>query len=275
MANSTSKLKYLLFDVESIADGQLISRTKYSGRGLSSDQAIAMFRQELLDESGKDFIPFTYHLPIAVVIAKIREDFSLMEIVSLDEPAHRPEQIAKAFWLGWERYAHPTWVTFNGRSFDIPLMELAAYRYGISVPAWFNIYDRTYSQNRNRYNLEAHLDLHEILTNFGSTWFRGGLNLAAALVDKPGKIDVQGDMVLDMYRQGKLHEISEYCRCDVLDTYFVFLRLQVLMGRITGEVEGELVAQTRRMLEEQSDKHLGYRSYLQAWENPDISPASM
>jgi predicted PolB exonuclease-like 3'-5' exonuclease len=233
-----------------------------------------MFRQELLDESGKDFIPFTYHLPIAVVIAKIREDFSLMEIVSLDEPAHRPEQIAKAFWLGWERYAHPTWVTFNGRSFDIPLMELAAYRYGISVPAWFNIHDRTYSQNRNRYNLEAHLDLHEILTNFGSTWFRGGLNLAAALVNKPGKIDVQGDMVLDMYRQGKMHEISEYCRCDVLDTYFVFLRLQVLMGRITGEVEGELVAQTRRMLEEQSDKHLGYRSYLQAWENPDISPAS-
>jgi hypothetical protein len=47
------------------------------------------------------------------------------------------------------------------------------------------------------------------------------------------------------------------------------------MGRITGEVEGELVAQTRRMLEEQSDKHLGYRSYLQAWANPDISPASM
>jgi predicted PolB exonuclease-like 3'-5' exonuclease len=275
MANNTSKLKYLLFDVESIADGQLISRTKYSGRGLSSDQAISMFRQELLDENGKDFIPFTYHLPVALVIAKIREDFSLVEIVSLDEPAHRPEQIAKAFWLGWERYAHPTWVTFNGRSFDIPLMELAAYRYGISVPAWFNIYDRTYSQNRNRYNLEAHLDLHEILTNFGSTWFRGGLNLAAALVNKPGKIDVQGDMVLDLHRQGKHHEISEYCRCDVLDTYFVFLRLQVLMGRITSDIENELVAQTRRMLEEQSDKHLGYRTYLQAWENPNISPAGL
>jgi predicted PolB exonuclease-like 3'-5' exonuclease len=275
MANNTSKLKYLLFDVESIADGQLISRTKYSGRGLSSDQAISMFRQELLDENGKDFIPFTYHLPVALVIAKIREDFSLVEIVSLDEPAHRPEQIAKAFWLGWERYAHPTWVTFNGRSFDIPLMELAAYRYGISVPAWFNIYDRTYSQNRNRYNLEAHLDLHEILTNFGSTWFRGGLNLAAALVNKPGKIDVQGDMVLDLHRQGKHHEISEYCRCDVLDTYFVFLRLQVLMGRITSDIENELVAQTRRMLEEQSDKHLGYRTYLQAWENPNLSPAGL
>jgi predicted PolB exonuclease-like 3'-5' exonuclease len=272
MANPTNKLKYLLFDVESIADGQMIARTKYPGKGMDSEQAIAMFRQELLDESGKDFIPFTYHLPVALVIAKIRDDFSLAEIVSLDEPAHRPEQITKAFWLGWERYAHPTWVTFNGRSFDLPLMELSAYRFGISVPAWFNIYDRTYSQNRNRYNLESHLDLHEILTNFGSTWFRGGLNLAAALVNKPGKIDVQGDMVLELHRQGKLHEISEYCRCDVLDTYFVFLRLQVLMGRISSEIEAELVAQVRRMLERDADKHLGYRAYLQAWDGSCGSP---
>jgi len=73
-------------------------------------------------------------------------------------------------------------------------------------------------------------------------------------------------MVLDLYKQGKLTEISEYCRCDVLDTYFVFLRLQVLMGRITSQAEAELILQTRRMLEEQADKHLGYRTYLQAWE---------
>ena len=266
MANPTNKLKYLLFDVESIPDGALIANTKYPDRGYTPSQAISMFRQELLDESGKDFIPFTYHVPVSLVIAKIREDFSLVEIVSLDEPEHRPEQITKAFWLGWEKYSHPTWVTFNGRSFDIPLMELSAYRYGISVPAWFNLYDRTYSQNRNRYNLEAHLDLHEVLTNFGSTWFRGGLNLAASILKKPGKIDVQGDMVLDLHAQGKFHEISEYCRCDCLDTYFVFLRLHVLMGKLTLEQEQELTKSTREMLERESDKHLGYRTYLEAWD---------
>jgi len=36
MANPTNKLKYLLFDVESIADGQIIARTKYPGKGFSS-----------------------------------------------------------------------------------------------------------------------------------------------------------------------------------------------------------------------------------------------
>lgn len=273
MSTQPPKLKYLLFDVESIPDGELIAKTKYHDRNYTSDQAVAMFRQELLDETGKDFIPFTYHLPVALVIAKIRDDFSLMEIVSLDEPLHRPEAITKNFWLGWEKYAHPTLVTFNGRGFDIPLMELSAYRFGISAPAWFNLYDRTYSQNRNRYNLDAHLDLHEILTNFGSTWFRGGLNLAAAILKKPGKIDVQGDMVLEMHRQGRLNEISEYCRCDVLDTYFVFLRLQVLMGRLDLAAEQDLIAKTRAHIESEAPKHLGYQSYLQAWHAADKPPS--
>ena len=262
MSTPAPKLKYLLFDVESIPDGALIAKTKYPDRNYSPEVAVAMFRQELLDETGKDFIPFTYHVPVALVIAKIREDFSLMEIVSLDEPLHRPEAITKNFWLGWEKYAHPTLVTFNGRGFDIPLMELSAFRFGISAPAWFNLYDRTYSQNRNRYNLDSHLDLHEVLTNFGSTWFRGGLNLAASLIKKPGKIDVQGDMVLELHRQGRLNEISEYCRCDVLDTYFVFLRLQVLMGRLDLPAEEQLIASTRKLLETEADKHLGKRLTL-------------
>ncbi len=265
MSTTPHEVKYLLFDVESIADGAMIATTRYPGQVLTDDQAIAMFRQDLLCESGRDFIPFNYHLPVALVIAKIREDFSLIEIVSLDEPQHRSEVISRQFWLGWERYGKPTWVTFNGRSFDLPLMEVSAYRFGVSVPAWFNLYDRTYSQNRNRYNLESHIDLHEVLTNYGSTWFRGGLNLAAALLNKPGKIDVQGDMVLEMYRAGQLSEISEYCRCDVLDTYFVFLRVQVLMGRLTVEKETELIEATRGMLERQSGDHIGYRRYLEAW----------
>jgi hypothetical protein len=29
------------------------------------------------------------------------------------------------FWKGWEVYKASQWVTFNGRSFDLPLMELA------------------------------------------------------------------------------------------------------------------------------------------------------
>ncbi len=115
------------------------------------------------------------------------------------------------------------------------------------------------------YNIQAHLDLHEFLTNFGSTWFRGGLNLAAQLLGKPGKMMVQGDMVHDLYASGKLAEINEYCRCDVLDTYFVFLRVALLMGLINLEREQELVQQTKTMLEADVKKHPAYAQYLEQW----------
>ena len=265
MSVSTNEVKYLLFDVESVADGEAIAKTRYPKRKYNPKQAIDAFRQDLIIESGRDFIPYTYHTPIAVVAAKIREDFSLMEIVSLDEPHFRPDVITRYFWMGWERYARPTLVTFNGRSFDIPLMELAAFRYGISVPSWFNIRDKSFEQNRNRYNIHSHFDLHEILTNFGSSWFRGGLNLAANLLNKPGKLDVQGSMVQDLYAAGKTSDISEYCRCDVLDTYFVFLRVQVMMGRLTLEQERHLTDTTKQMIEGQADLHPAYRSYLEQW----------
>ena len=265
MSQSSSEIKYLVFDVESVADGELVSTTRYPGQDLAPEEALRKFRFELLAETGRDFIPYTYHVPVAVVIGKVRENFSLAEIVSLDEPLHRPSVITKHFWVGWEKYAKPTFITFNGRSFDIPLMELSAYRYGVSIPGWFNIHAKAYDQHRNRYNIESHMDLHEILTNFGSTWFRGGLNVAAQLAGKPGKIDVQGNMVQDLFDQGKLGEISEYCRCDVLDTYFVYLRTLLTMGKIASEQERLLTENVREMLVAQSDKHPAYQLYLDHW----------
>ncbi|MFO1062340.1 MAG: 3'-5' exonuclease [Pirellulales bacterium] len=259
------EFQFLLFDVESVADGALINASRYPGENLSPAEAIERFRQELVISSGRDFIPYTYQFPVAVVIAKIRPDYSLAEIVSLDQPHHRPHVMTKHFWTGWEAYQRPTWVTFNGRGFDIPLMEHAAFRYGISVPNWFNMSERTYQQYRNRYNLQAHIDLHEVLTNFGSTWYRGGLNLAAQVLGKPGKMTVQGDMVQDLYAAGKVAEINEYCRCDVLDTYFVFLRISLLMGNITLEREHELVDQAKTLLQNDSHKHPAYKQYLDQW----------
>lgn len=265
MASPSQEIKYLLFDVESVADGELISKTRYPQLGLSTEQAIHRFRQELLVASGKDFIPYTYQIPVAIVIAKLRADLSLVEIVSLDQPQHRPHVMTKHFWAGWLHYEQPTWVTFNGRGFDIPLMEHAAYRYGIPVPQWFNLSDRAYDQKRNRYNLQSHIDLHDVLTNFGTTWYRGGLNLAAGLLGKPGKMELQGDMVYDYYRQGRIAEINEYCRCDVLDTYFVFLRTCVLTGKLTLEAEQQRVTEVRKLLQSQASEHPAYQQYLQQW----------
>jgi predicted PolB exonuclease-like 3'-5' exonuclease len=261
----TQSVAYLVFDLESVADGALVSRLRYPGEMLDPPVAIQRYRDELMAKFESDFIPYTFQYPISVAVAKVAADFRLLDVVALDDPAFRPHVIAENFWRGWERYHRPTLVSFNGRGFDLPMLELAAFRYGVSLPGWFLARAKSSDQPRNRYNTSAHLDLMELLTNFGSSRFVGGLNLAANLLGKPGKMDVQGHMVQDLFNAGRLAEINDYCRCDVLDTYFVFLRTRVLIGELSLDKEQELITAAKAWLESRAAEGNGFRMYLDRW----------
>lgn len=258
-------VQFLVFDTESVADAELVAKLRYSTEGLSPNEAVRRYRDELMEKYESDFIPYSFQKPISVVVGKVTADFQLEDVVVLDEPQFRPHVITENFWRGWEKYRRPTLVSFNGRGFDLPLLELAAFRYGVSVPGWFQSTGKSFDQPRNRYNTTAHIDLYELLTNFGSTRFTGGLNLAANILGKPGKMDVEGDMVQDMYEAGRLAEINDYCRCDVLDTYFVFLRTRVLMGQLTLDAEQQLIAQTKLWLEGKAEGSPAFQHYLEHW----------
>lgn len=91
------------------------------------------------------------------------------------------------------------------------------------------------------------------------------MNLAANVLGKPGKMDVQGDMVQDMVDAGKLLEVNDYCRCDVLDTYFVFLRTRVMLGQLTLDTEQQIITETKGWLESKAAEVAAYRHYLDRW----------
>lgn len=258
-------VSFFVFDVESVADGALVSQIRFAGEQLGAEDSVARYRAELMEKYDSDFVPYTFQMPVSVVVAKVGPDYRLLDLVALDEPEYRPHEITSLFWRGWIAYGRPTLVSFNGRTFDLPLLELAAFRYGLSLPAWYAENDRSFEQPRHRYNTAAHLDLHDLLTNYGASRFTGGLNLAAQLLGKPGKMDVQGYMVQDLYNEGRLPEINDYCRCDVLDTYFVFLRCAVLLGRLTLEQEQQIVGETRQWLEQRAQHQTVIRDYLERW----------
>ena len=258
-------VSYLVFDVEAVADGELIRSAKYPELGLSPAEAIRKFQEERMAEYGRDILPPTWMLPISVAIAKIDSGFRLLDLVVLDAPGYRPHVIADQFWKGWKHYDQPTLVTFNGRGYDLPVLELAAYRFGITLPEWFNVEARSYDQARYRYNIHAHIDLMDLVSNFGASRVNGGLNLLANLIGKPGKTGVDGSMVQGFYDEGRVEEINDYCRCDVLDTYFVFLRSRVLIGRLDIETEQRIVAETRAWLEERRSDCPAYGHYLDHW----------
>lgn len=261
-----SDIRYLIFDIETVGDGDLIRRVRFPDEQLTPREAVQKYRRTLLEETGRDVLPLTFVLPVSVAVAKVAEDFRLIDILVLDSPEFRPQEIVRRFWQGWNHYERPTFVTFNGRGYDLPVMEVCAFRFGISLPAWFNVDSRSFEQCRNRYNQDAHLDLQDLLSNFGAFRMSGGLNMLANLLHKPGKSGIDGSQVQELYDQGRADLINDYCRCDVLDTYFVFLRTQVLLGRLTLQDEQTLVDNARELLVSHAAEHPAYQHYLQTWD---------
>ena len=76
------------------------------------------------------------------------------------------------------------------------------------------------------------MDLADLLTDFGASRMPS-LTALAQLVGMPGKMDIDGSKVQNMYEHGRHSEIRDYCLHDVVQTTFVFLRSELLRGRLS------------------------------------------
>ena len=262
---------YLILDTESIPDGDLLRRTKYPGETLSDDEAISKAQDEArqLSPTGSDFLPVTFHRPVAVCVLRVADDYTIQAVTCLDAPQFRTAEIVSQFSRGIAAYPRAKLVTFNGRGFDLPLLELAAFDYGCSA--------RDYFASRNRFS-GNHLDLQEWMTNFGAFRLNGGLNNLAKrlhgdnqkrclddLDGPPGKVGVSGDQVHGLYQAGRLQEINDYCTWDTLDTYFIFLRTRVVMGELTRDEMKGLVRRALDWLDNKSPAMPALAAYLNHW----------
>jgi predicted PolB exonuclease-like 3'-5' exonuclease len=259
MANA-DKPAYLVMDTESVPDGRLLALVKYPVQNLTPEQAVERAQEEAreLSATGSDFLGASFMYPVAVCVVRVGADFAIQKITSLDAPEFRPREIVCQFWDGLNK-VNGKLVTYNGRGFDVPLMEMAAFRFGCNLGE-FGLMLR-----RDRYGLAQHIDLMDWMGNFGAIRHPGGLNLLSKLLGKPGKMDVSGDKVYSLFLKGQLQLINDYCACDTLDTYFVFLRSRVLTGEITLEQERELVGRAKQFVQERVGELPGLEQYLENW----------
>jgi hypothetical protein len=251
---------YLVMDTESIPDGQLLRQTKYQGENLTDEEAIERAQAEARESSftGSDFLPVTFQIPVSICVARVASDFTLKKITCLDAPRFRTREMVQLFWSGIERESKALpLVTFNGRGFDLPLLELAAFRYGIPAKRYFH-------GSRDRFRGTSH-DLQEMLSNYGACRMNGGLNLLAKMLGLPGKIDVAGHQVYQMHREGRLRDINDYCMFDTLDTYFIFLRTRVLKGEFDSDREQELIGLAKEFLADRAAELPALKIYLDNW----------
>jgi predicted PolB exonuclease-like 3'-5' exonuclease len=263
-------IKYLVFDIESVPDGRLIKKVRYNDEDIDDKKAILRYQDEIYESTDgmSNFIPVTFQYPISLCIAKVDESFIIRDIIALDEPEFRASEITRQFWFGIEAYyKNAMLVTFNGRGFDIPLMELMAYRYGISAKRHFT--DKFGARYRHG---AKHIDLQEFLSNYSAIKMNGGLNLLSKVIGKPGKMETKGSEVYDLFLQNRIKEINDYCIHDVLDTYFVFLRTRVMLGELSIDREQQIVKDTKEYLETNKNKITAFREYLDNWGDWDPWP---
>ncbi|MBN2373614.1 3'-5' exonuclease [bacterium] len=224
-------MNYAVIDIETRIDKALVKEVYESGSSISDDEAYENARQRILEESSgrTDFFPVPFHIPVSIVIGQVNETMEMTNITVLGEEQRdfSPRTLTTLFWERLERFKGAL-VSFNGRGFDLPVLELQALKYGLSLRRYFD----PLSGCRHRYSDSGHFDLMDFLTNYGAFFIKGGLNVLCKMVGLPGKEKVKGGDVQGLWEKGSFDQIHRYCRKDVIQTYFLFLRVELLRGKI-------------------------------------------
>ncbi len=85
----------------------------------------------------------------------------------------------------------------------------------------------------------------------------------AKLCGFPGKLGMDGSKVWEAYRQGKLDEIRNYCETDVVNTYLVYCRYQLMRGGLRQAEYEQEIEFVKNSLAQEAAAH--WKEYLDAW----------
>ena len=254
-------MNVLAFDIETVPDVEL-GRRFYDLDGLD-DTAVAqamLAKQRALKQN--DFLPAPQQRVVAIsVVLRTRDG---LKIFSLGDEQSAERELVQRFYDGLDRYT-PVLVSWNGSGFDLPVLTYRALRHGLNAHRYWEAgeSDRDFRYNNylSRYHWR-HIDLMDVLSGYGASG-RASLDLAAQLVGLPGKLGIGGAEVWPAYRRGELAAIREYCETDVLNTYLIYLRFQLVRGELDAASYQSELAVVEAKLAESGRPHL--LKYLELW----------
>ena len=218
----TPSAEYLILDIETIPDTE------------------RWYRAELPAGAEPPFPPTWAHRIVVVGCLWLDHGYRLKRFgVIGDKEAsaagsldHREHHLLEDFSRFVGR-ARPVLVTYNGRSFDLPVIVMRSLCHAVSLPWYYRDRDIRY-----RYSDVGHLDLCDWLADHGATR-AGKLDAVARLIGLPGKVGVDGSQVEGLYHAGQLESIQKYCLADVAQTALLFLRFRLLQGQIAHDAYRE------------------------------------
>jgi len=252
----------LVFDIETVPAVDA-GRRLYGLEDLSEEDVARVMFQKRREETGdSDFL--RHHLHRVVAISAVLRSADSLRVWSLGDPAAGEAELISRFFDGIEKFT-PTLVSWNGSQFDLPVLHYRALVHGIPGRRYWDTGDddREFRWNNylNRYHAR-HTDLMDVLSGYQP---RAVAPLAeiAVMLGLPGKMGMSGADVWERYCAGGIVDIREYCEIDVLNTYLVYLRWELLRGHLDQpgwESETRLLRDT---LKTENKAH--FNAFLEAW----------
>lgn len=225
-----------VFDCESVPDVELL-RDVYGYSGDDMEVCNEAFEAQM-QNTQSSFLPLPFH-KIITISALICDDFGrFIKLGNYAKDSKNEGEIISEF-INYLNKNNPKLVSFNGRGFDLPLIMLRAMKYDLSAEAYFESDNAAFNKNkwdnyRARYSENFHIDLLDSLSSFGVAR-NMRLDVVCKMLKIPGKFDTSGDDVFRLFYEGEYKKIDEYCQSDVINTYWLFLKYQLLQGRISLE----------------------------------------
>jgi hypothetical protein len=254
-------LNTLIFDIETVPDTEL-GRRLHGLHDLSDEQVGQIMFTKRRQEVGSDFLSHEQHRVIAIsVVMRSRDSLKLW---SLGDEGSTEKELIERFFEGLDKFT-PDLVSWNGTGFDLPVLNYRSLLHGVTASRYWETGDSDssfrYSNYLSRFHWR-HMDLMASLSGFQGRG-RASLDDVATLLGFPGKAGMQGSEVWPAYLRGELASIRAYCESDVLNTYLIYLRFELLRGRLSAQEHVREIGRVRTLLEESGAAHL--KEFAAAW----------
>jgi len=256
----------LVFDIETVPDVAGYRLLYDIDPELPDAEVAELAFQRRRAQNGSDFLPL--HLQRVVAIACVLRDNDSLKVWSLGTPEDSEAALLQRFFDGIEKYT-PQLVSWNGAGFDMPVMHYRSLLHGEVAGRYWDCGEGDYPDSRdfkwnnyiNRYHTR-HLDLMDLLALYQPR-ANAPLDQLAKLMGFPGKLGMDGSQVWQAYCEGRIDEIRNYCETDVVNTWLVYLRFELMRGSIDRaryEREVELVRATLAKIDAPH-----WRQFLAEW----------
>jgi predicted PolB exonuclease-like 3'-5' exonuclease len=252
----------LVFDIETVPDAAGLRKVWGLDDGVSEEAVVELATQRRRQATGSDFLP-THLQKVVAVSCALRERDSL-RIWSLGAPQDGEREIVQRFFDGIEKYV-PQLVSWNGSSFDLPVLHYRALIHGIAGCCYWDMGDGDREFKFNNYISRfhtRHTDLMDLLAGYvNRAW--APLTEVAQLCGLPGKLGMDGSQVYAAWKRGEIEAIRNYCETDVANTYALFQRFQLIRGLLTPEAYAQEIGLLRDFIAAQPGAH--WREFLDTW----------